>query len=259
MFKKLLAAVGVGGVEVETTLREPGVRPGGVVEGVIRLHSGEVEQDISGVYVELVTRAEHEFGNDEVDALRAFGRVAVREGGVSLPPGQVVELPFRLPVPVETPITFYNNAHLRGKTQVAVRTVVDVRGAVDATDTDPIGVGALPAQHRVLEALEALGFRLHSADVEAGRIPRTRQGLPFYQEIEFSGSPNYPRLRQLEVTFVAGSDGMDVVLESEKKAGLLTGGGDRLNILSVGYDQAGHLDWPGELHKVLDSLGQGRL
>ncbi|WP_019814525.1 sporulation protein [Saccharomonospora saliphila] len=256
MFKKLLAAVGIGGVEVETELYDHGVQPGGAVRGVIRLRAGEVQQDISGVFIELVTRVEHEADDSEIDLMRGFGRTAVA-GGVVLPPGQVVEIPFEVQVPIETPITHYRDQPLRG-TEVAVRTVVDISGAVDATDTDPIGVGALSAQHVVLDAVERLGFRLRSADVEWGRLPRTRQTLPFFQEIEFAGAPDYPRLSELEVTFVAGADGMDIVLESDRKAGLLAGGGDRMQVLSVDYDTVTTLDWPHELHTLLEPLGRSR-
>ena len=74
MFKKLLAAVGVGGAEVETELHTPGVQPGGSVQGVVRLRGGEVAQQLDGVSVEFVTRVEHEVDDDEVTSKRAFGR-----------------------------------------------------------------------------------------------------------------------------------------------------------------------------------------
>jgi sporulation-control protein len=154
MFKKLLAAVGVGGAEVETILHTPGVRPGGTVQGVIRLRGGEVPQQIPGLSVELVTRVENESDDHEVDVMRGFGRVGV-QGDISLPPGQIVETPFAMPVPTETPITHYRDHPLHGAV-VAVRTRLEISGAVDATDTDPIGVGALPAQHVLLEAVERL-------------------------------------------------------------------------------------------------------
>ncbi|RCW47081.1 sporulation-control protein [Halopolyspora algeriensis] len=256
MFKKLLAAVGVGGAEVETELHTPGVQPGGVVQGVVRLRGGEVAQEIGGVFVELVTRVEHEVGDDEVEAMRGFHRVQVA-GGVELESGRIAELPFSLPVPWETPITHDRDHPLRGSV-VSVRTTLDIRGAVDATDTDPIGVGALPAQHVLLEAVERLGFRFHKADVEAGQLRGTRQRLPFYQEIEFSGSPHYRRLNQLEVSFVADEHGMDVVLEADKKAGLLGGGRDLINMLRVDYGTVHSIDWARELHPVLESMGSGR-
>ncbi|MEV4734442.1 sporulation protein [Saccharopolyspora sp. NPDC049426] len=257
MFKKLLAAVGVGGAEVETELRTPGVQPGGQVHGVVRLRGGEVPQQLDGVSVEFVTRVEREVNDDEVESVRGFGRQRVGQG-VALQPGQVLELPFQVAAPMETPITFYGGRHLPGG-EIAVRTRLEISGAVDATDTDPVGVGALPAQHVLLEAVERLGFRLHRVDCEAGHLRGTRQTLPFYQEIEFHGSPNYPRLKQLEVTFIAGHDGLDVIIEGDKKAGLLSSGRDLTNVLNIDYQAIPQVDWTAELHNHLTRMGSGWL
>lgn len=257
MFKKLLAAVGVGGADVETELHTPGVQPGGQVHGVVRLRGGEVPQQLDGVSVEFATRVEREVNDDEVESVRGFGRQRVGEA-VALQPGQVVELPFQVTAPMETPITFYAGRHLPGG-EVAIRTRLEISGAVDATDTDPVGVGALPAQHVLLEAVERLGFHLHRVDCEAGHLRGTRQTLPFYQEIEFHGSPNYPRLRQLEVTFIAGDDGLDVVIEGDKKAGLLSSGRDLTNVLNIDYQAIPQVDWTAELHNHLSRMGSGWL
>lgn len=115
-------------------------------------------------------------------------------------------------------------------------------------------MGALPAQHVLLDAVERLGFRLHRADCEAGHLRGTRQSLPFYQEIEFLGSPRYPELRQLEVSFVADARGMDVVLEADKRAGLLAGGGDRFNLLRADYASLDRVDWAAELHQRVSAM-----
>ncbi|MET7770317.1 sporulation protein [Nocardia sp. NPDC005366] len=252
MFRKLLAAAGVGGAEVETELFTPGVQPGGIVEGVVRLRGGNVAQDISGIAVEFVTRVEQEYDDHEGIRDTGFGRSPVY-GPLHLPPGAPLEFRFAARAPMETPITFYNGRHLPGA-QVSLRTVVEIHGAVDAADTDPIGVGALPAQHVLLEAVERLGFHLRSADVEAGRIQHTAQQLPFYQEIEFGGSHNYPQLNQLEVTFIAADHGMSVVLEADKRGSWLSEGSDVIDAMWVDYAALGHRDWAGELHHRLAAM-----
>ncbi|MEV0250630.1 sporulation protein [Nocardia sp. NPDC050712] len=256
MFKKLLAAAGVGGAEVETELFTPGVQPGGVAEGVIRLRGGKVAQDIAEIAVEFVTRVEHEHDDHEGVREHGFGRTWV-QGPFRLESGGFAEFRFGARAPMETPITFYNGRVLPG-TWVALRTVVDVQGAVDATDTDPIGVGALPAQHVLLEAIERLGFGLRSADVEFGRIYHSTQTLPFYQEIEFAGSHRYPQLTQLEVTFVPNEQGMSVVLEADKRGGVFSESRDVLDALWVDYAALGQRDWAGELHHRLAGLASRR-
>ncbi|MBF6258720.1 sporulation protein [Nocardia farcinica] len=252
MFKKLLAAAGVGGAEVETQLFTPGVQPGGVVDGVIRLRGGQVAQDISQIAVEFVTRAEVEYDDHEGVREIGFGRVGVT-GPLHLPAGAVLEFRFGARAPMETPITFYNGRHLPGTT-VALRTIVEIRGATDAADADPIGVGALPAQHVILAAVERLGFPLRSADVESGRVHNTPQTLPFYQEIEFGPCPHYPRLNQLEVTFVPTETGMSVVLEADKRGGWLGEGRDVFDGLWVEHHRLDGIDWAGELHHRIARL-----
>lgn len=252
MFKKLLAAVGVGGVEVETELRTPGVAPGGTVHGVIRLRGGGVAQDISRIALELVTRVEIERADEEYDSYRGF-HLATVHGPFTVPANAPYEFSFALPVPFETPITFYNGRHLPGM-EVFVRTVVEIAGAVDAGDRDPLGVGALPAQHVILAALEHLGFPLHRADVESGRLRGIAQELPFYQEIEFGRAHRYPRLNQLEVTFVARHDSMDVVLEGDKKGGWISEGRDVYDVIRVDYHALEHTDWAAVLHQRLERM-----
>lgn len=251
MFKKLLAAVGVGGAEVETELFTPGVQPGGIVEGVIRLRGGKIRQDISRVSVEFATKVEREFDEHEGVQDLGFGRIDVY-GAFAIAPGETFDMPFKAQAPMETPITFYNGRHLPGAA-VALRTIVEVSG-VDAKDTDPIGIGALPAQHVVLEALERLGFQLRTADTEYGRINGVPQQLPFYQEIEFSGSHQFPALTQLEVTFIAAERGMNVVFEADKRGGIFTESRDVFDALWVDYATLDHVDWTNELGRRLHAL-----
>ncbi|MGS2810011.1 sporulation protein [Nocardia sp. MW-W600-9] len=254
MFKQLLAAAGVGGAEVETELFTPGAQPGGIVEGVVRLRGGRVDQSIGHVAVEFVTRVEREYADGEEHVSEhGFGRAGVA-GPFTLIAGTVAELRFAAPVPFETPITFFDGRHLPGA-GVALRTVVDIHGAVDATDTDPLGIGALPAQHVVLDAVRRMGFGLHRTDVEAGTIAGTPQLLPFYQEIEFGRSHHFPRVNQLELTFVAAEHGMSVVLEADIEGGWFREDRDGIGSFWVDYAQLAHHDWTTEIHRTLQGLG----
>ncbi|UGT60655.1 sporulation protein [Nocardia asteroides] len=252
MFKKLLAAVGVGGAEVETELFTPGVQPGGVIEGVIRVRGGQVPQRIDRIAVELVTRVEHEYEDGETHRDTGFGAHDVFHG-FDLAPGAFHEFRFGARAHLETPITFFDGQPLPG-TVVALRTVLAVSGAVDATDSDPIGVGALPAQHILLDAVRRWGFPLRSADVEHGRLHNTPQQLPFFQEIEFGPSHRFPRLNQLEVSFVPAEHGMSVVFEADKRGGLFTEGRDAYDNLWVEYANLPHVDWAGEVGHRIERL-----
>ncbi len=257
VFKKLLAALGVGGPEVETTLHNPNVRPGDVLTGQIEIIGGEHESEITSVNVSLVTRIEVESGDSEYQKNQEFARVAAAGRFMLLPKARHT-VQFSLQVPWETPLTHVYGHHLRGMT-MGVTTELAVARAVDATDLDPIAVHPLPAQERLLEAFAQLGFRFRSADCEQGRIYGVNQTLPFYQEIEFLPPPQYARgINQLEVTFIAGPRSMDVVLELDKRGGLFTEGRDVFGHFTVDYATVGSTDWASQLDAWLRQSAQRR-
>ncbi|GGL04814.1 sporulation protein [Nocardia jinanensis] len=252
MFKTLLGALGAHTAEVETELFTPGAQPGQPVRGIIRMRCHDRPVRVKGVAAELITRAEREHDDGESLVDMAFARQPVF-GPFELLPGYPLEGQFELVTPWETPITFYNGRHLHG-TAVAVRTRVDVDGGFDATDTDPIGVGALPPQHVLLAAVETWGFELRHADVEVGRVDRIPHSLPFFQEIEFGPSPRFPTLNQLEVTFLADPHGMYVVIEVDKRALLFAPGRDVMDAIRVDFATFEQVDWVAVIGERLHSM-----
>ena len=86
----------------------------------------------------------------------------------------------------------------------------------------------------MLEAFGQLGFRFTKADNERGRIHGVPQQLPFYQEIEFYPPPQFAgRVKQVELTFVTTPGELHVILEADKRAGLLRAGGDAYGRFAV--------------------------
>lgn len=230
--RKALARLGSGGATVDTVLDTPEVVPGGTVAGTVHLVGGGVEQDVTEVRVSLEATVEVESGDAEWREDVTFGTAPVA-GATRLEPGQRRSVPFRLAVPWECPITAIDGWHLRGM-RVGVQTRVDIAGAVDPGDLDPVAVTPLPVQRAVLHALDALGFRFLGADVERGRLPGST--LPFHQEVEFAPPPSLRgRINELEVTFLAAPQGVDVVLEADRRGGLFTEGRDAVGRLRLGH------------------------
>ncbi|MER8183412.1 sporulation protein [Kitasatospora sp. NPDC094015] len=218
VFKKLLGALGVGGPTVDTVLSTPVVRPGGSLQGQVHLVGGTQDAEITGITLTLVGRVEVEHEEGEHTGLSAFARFAV-SAPFRLAAGEQRSVPFSVTVPYETPITSFAGWQLPGMA-VGVRTELEISGARDKSDADPLGVAPLPVQQRVLDAFTALGFRLHSADLEAGHIRDSAQRLPFYQEIEFAAAPQYAGVcKAVELTFLTGETGTEVVLEFDKRGG----------------------------------------
>ncbi|WP_336207407.1 sporulation protein [Nonomuraea sp. LPB2021202275-12-8] len=248
VFKRMLGAFGVGAPSVDTVLTTPRVRPGGRLAGEVRLKGGDFDADIEHVTLGLVARAEAEYGEGEQSGVAELYRMRV-SGPFKLGKGEDRTIPFETPVSWETPISEVQGQPLTGMA-LGIRTELAIAKAVDKGDLDPIAVEPLPSQQRVLEAFLALGFTFKSADLEAGQIYGVRQDLAFYQEIEFYGPPG--QIREAELTFVTDPDGMDIVVEADKRSGF--GSSDAIGRFRVGHEEALRMDWVAELGAWLRDL-----
>ncbi|OLT27203.1 hypothetical protein BJF83_18615 [Nocardiopsis sp. CNR-923] len=266
IFKRMLASVGIGGATVETTLDTESVTPGGTVTGTLKVTGGDVAQTVEGISVGLraTVEKEYEYEDDEGEVHsgeytidQVVAEHVVSDAVFELEAEQEIEFPFELPIPMEAPVTALWGEHiLEG---VGVNTRLHVDNALDRTDVDPLLIEPLPAQAAVLQALHALGFELKGVDLEKGEIAGSRQKLPFYQEFEYTGAGQYEGLESLELTFLTDDEGVDVVLELDKRPGILFGeGGDTLLRLSVGHDATDAEEIAGALHEWIHAIAGER-
>ncbi|GAB2774009.1 sporulation protein [Streptomyces daliensis] len=255
-FKKLFASMGVGSASVDTVLHEPNVVPGGIVQGEVRIEAGSVDQQIQGLSVGLQAKVEVETNDGEMKQNIEFGRQSLG-GAFDLAADSSHTVPFQLEVPWETPVTMFLGQQLTGM-NIGVTTELAIARAVDSTDLDPVNVHPLPAQQAILDAFGQLGFRFKSADMEKGRIRGTRQQLPFYQEIEFFAPQQYRGLTQVELSFVADGNEMDVVMEMDKKPGIFSGGTDSFRSFQVSQSQFQQTDWTAYINQWLTEVGGKR-
>ncbi len=238
VFARVLRAFGVGGPSVDTVLTDPATHPGGTLRGEVRVAGGEYDVLIDNIVLALVTRAEAEDG----ETLLEFHRASVA-GNFTLAAGAREDIPFTLTVPWETPVTHLAGRALTGM-MMGVRTELWVAKSVDPGDLDRVEIHPLPAQEQILAAFDRLGFRLRHADVERGGIYGVRQELPFYQEIEYAAPAEYaPSMDEVEVTFVTDESGMEVILEFDKRGGLLSEGRDSYARHRVEHDDVPGTDW----------------
>jgi sporulation-control protein len=244
VFEKVLRSFGVGGPTVDTVLATSAAYPGTPLMGAVRLTGGDYDVAVETVAVGLVARVEAEDG----DALVEFHRAWVA-AGFTLAAGEHQDIPFTITPPWETPLTHAYGAHLTGMS-LGLRTELTLEEATDNGDVDVVEVHPLPAQERVLAAVNDLGFRFKHADVERGAIYGVRQELPFFQEIEFAAPPGW-KANELELTFVADPQGVEVVLELERHRGLLTPARDAYARLRVGHEEAGTGEWLAEVESAL--------
>ncbi|MEV0962341.1 sporulation protein [Streptomyces sp. NPDC049910] len=241
VFKRLLGSIGVGGPAVDTVLAPGAVPPGGSLTGEVRLEGGDAAFDIEHITLEFVARVEAETDDGEHEGEVAFERFTVG-GGFRLEPGVRHTVPFAVTVPWETPVTELHGQALG--VVLGVRTEIGVAGARDKGDLDLLAVRPLPVQEAILEAFGQLGFGFRSADVEYGHSGGTAQQLPFYQEIELTPPPHHAHaVNEVEVTFIAGPGGMEVLLEADRGSALFGGGHDTLTRHTVTHEEAGYTDW----------------
>ncbi|GII55865.1 hypothetical protein Pth03_42540 [Planotetraspora thailandica] len=237
-----MAAFGAG-VEVDTVLSTPHVRPGGVLQGEVRFQGGSSDHKVDAITIDFNAVVEVEYGDNEHHATYTFLRSQV-SGPFDLKAGEARALPFSIPVPWETPLSSIAGHPLRGM-RLGVATELALAGALDKGDLDPLFVEPLPEQGHLLAALDRMGFHFSRADLESGTLRGS--SMPFFQEIEYHAGPEWRRhFNQLELTLIAGPHAMDVILEADTRGGFLTSSHDVYNRFQVRYG-----DHPGAVEQSL--------
>ena len=237
VLRKLMAAFGAG-VEVDTLLADGAVRPGGNLQGEVRFSGGKSDHRVTGINLEFVAEVEIERDGQTRKASYDFFAAKVA-GEFELAAGSSHSVPFSLPVPWETPVTTVHGHQLYGM-RLGVATELELAGALDKGDLDPLHVEPLPVQTAVLTALGRLGFTFSKADLEPGRVAGS--SMPFYQEIEYWPGGRYRgSFNELELTFVTGESTMDVLLEADRRGGFLSRGGDSIVRFTVPHTETGDL------------------
>ncbi|MFI7359557.1 sporulation protein [Streptomyces avidinii] len=256
VFKRLLGSLGVGGPAVDTVLDPLSAVPGGTLSGQVNLKGGNADFTIDHISLELIARVEAEHDHGESEGTVVFHRIAVG-GNFRLAEGEYRSIPFAFPLPWETPITELYGQQLG--IVLGVRTELGVAGAKDKGDLDPLTVRPLPAQEAILEALGQLGFGFKSADLEYGRIRGTGQQLPFYQEIQLTPAPAYAhQVNEIEVTFLAGPAGLEVVIEADKRGGFFSEGHDALSRHTVPHGDVHSRNWNAEVEAWIRQMVEHR-
>ncbi|SDL38994.1 sporulation protein [Streptomyces indicus] len=245
VFKRLLGSLGVGGPTIDTVLDSGPVRPGEVLCGQVHVKGGSADFDIDHIAVELVACVEAEQEHGEAEGLMVFGRHVVG-GGFRLVEAVEHAVPFQVTLPYETPVSELHGQPLG--IALGVRAELSVKGARDKGDLDPLAIAPLPVQEAILENLGHLGFGFRSADLELGRIRGTAQQLPFRQELELAAPARYAHaVGEIEMTFLAGPGGMEVVLGADRRGGLPASGHDSLTLFTVSLEGVEQVDWNAEV------------
>ncbi|MFJ7747892.1 sporulation protein [Peribacillus sp. NPDC097295] len=214
MLKKLLSSIGMGSAKVDTKLYKTNFIPGELLEGIVEIQGGQVEQRIDEVYLSVFCNytIESDDGNHENDAV--LGKYKLLDSFV-INPNESKSIPFSISIPNDVPIT-------TGKTNVWLQTGLDISMSIDPQDRDYIEIQPHPLVNAFLLSVKSLGFRLRKT--EAKKAPGYLRGrLPFAQEFEFvpTSGPFRGRLDELEAVFFISEDRVDAIIQVDKKGGYL--------------------------------------
>ncbi|MGV9853372.1 sporulation protein [Streptomyces sp. NPDC003442] len=252
VFKRVLGSLGAGGPVMDTILDREPVRPGGVVRGHVRLRGGGSACDLEHLALELVAGVGAGYGGEEHEGGVVFDRLRLG-GGFRLDAREHRDIPFTIHIPWETPLTEVSGQPLG--VVLGVRVELATAGAKDHGDPEPLIVCPLPVQEAVLGALGRLGFGLVAADLRLAHIAGTGQRLPFHQEIELTPAPQYLHdVNEIALTLLTGPDGMEVVLEADKRGGG-SGAQGRHTVRHEGLERR---DWSGEVDSWIRALIESR-
>lgn len=209
IFKKMLASVGIGAAKVDARTEKDSFIPGELVKGEVYISGGDVAQEIDEIYMYVVTHYEKEYQDKKTKEECTLLKYRLSEK-ILLEPGAKIVLPFSFPLPYQTPLTM-------GRQPVYLRTGLDIKNALDPGDSDFIEVRPHPLMEKVLDAIQSIGFQLYKVDCEYNR--HLGRDYPFVQEFEFRPiGPLRNRIEELEAIFYLNADGMEVLLEVDKRA-----------------------------------------
>ncbi|MEI7026924.1 sporulation protein [Paenibacillus sp. y28] len=223
IFNRMMASIGIGSAKVDLRLDTHEAAAGERLGGVVAIRGGKISQRIDNIYVHLYTEYHKEEtvkttdGKEETRKLHVTHRLAEYRLGenLSIDPGETRELPFVIELPALTPMT-------TNRDKVWLRTGLDINNAIDPGDKDVLHVLPHAYTQIVLDAVYQLGFAIKEITNE--HDPRSRNGVPFIQNIEFAPKGPYRALLdELEIAMFPREDGIELLIEIDRRARGLTG------------------------------------
>ncbi|WP_339104123.1 sporulation protein [Haloterrigena salinisoli] len=207
--KRILSSLGIGAATVDTVLPTT-LTAGDTVDARVDVTGGNDTQAVDGIYFALETRYE----TDESTRTGTIDSHRIADS-FTIDPDEDRSFSVSIDVPYHTPVTM-------GKTDVWLDTGLDIDWAVDPDDTDPVEIRPDPLRRTMLDAVESLGFTLRTANCEASESLFSSHR--FVQEFEFvpRSGPFAGELDELEIVPLPEGDGFDLLVEVDRRGGLLT-------------------------------------
>jgi sporulation-control protein len=208
MLKRLLARVGIGSAQVDTTLGNASLIPGELLEGEVHIVGGDIAQEVDDIYLKVATVYQREVDDSTIQEECVLVNYHLLER-FQIQSKQEMLVPFSFQLPYETPLTL-------GQHPVYIRTGLDIKIAIDPGDCDSLEVRPHPLMQAVLQGLKELGFNLYRTTCQYTR--HFNGSFPFVQELEFRPTGLYrDRIDELGVIFRLHPDELEVFVEIDRR------------------------------------------
>jgi sporulation-control protein len=250
VFRKLLASLGLGGVEADTVLTPEPAVAGGALTGQVNLR---VKSDTAITAITLILVVRGQSGDVELSRYPVAG-------SLNLAGGSTHSVPFSVPVPGYAPFTVLYGQPLPGFS-IGVRTELTVASGSAKGDFDPVHIDASPVHRHIMDALGTIGARFVRHEVRPGATA----GLPAPQAqvVTFSapapeGQPVGPYIPQVSFLLAGTGAGMTVVAEPTARPG----SGDKYDLSHADIERLSteEAGWINEVDRwlvqALDKLNQ---
>ncbi|WP_299093454.1 sporulation protein [uncultured Metabacillus sp.] len=217
LFNKILASVGIGSAKVDTKLAQSSIKAGEEVDGIVEIKGGNIEQKVDEVYLTINTTYEKEDDDKVVHKQAVISTIKLNEPFVIMP-GETKTIPFKLEVPLDTPIS-------AGASKVWVQTGVDIKGSVDPSDRDMLEILPHDMMDEALKVFSELGFTLRKVKNEEASY-KIRKRLPFIQEFEFipNSGQYYEKFDEVELIFFPlNEEKLEIIIEVDRRSKGLAG------------------------------------
>lgn len=198
-FKQMMAGIGIGASKVDLVLPKSSIRQGERFTGKLIIYSGDVEQQVDEIYLNLVmqTKKEDQHIVRTVDQQRIAGGFVIPAGS----PQQ--ELTFEYQIPYDIPISGH-------KCRYHFQLGLDIKNALDPKDTEYLNIEPSLEMEAVLQGLSNLGFRQQH---DSGELEGHFQKFEFVPTGFMRG-----KLDEVEVIFRRGPQGLTLFMEIDKKS-----------------------------------------
>ncbi|MFC7439600.1 sporulation protein [Laceyella putida] len=171
-----LASLGIGAATVDAQLEETQFYAGDRVKGKIVVKGGSVSQQIDHIYLYLIIQ----YLKQGKKTSHPLERYQLAQPFV-IEPGQTKEIPFQISLPLTTPLS-------TGSYPIYLKTGLDIKHAIDPSDTDKIEVFPHPLIQKLLKQIEDAEFILYRIYNEHDP---NHQAHPFAQVYEFRPTGKY--------------------------------------------------------------------